>query len=610
MWIQAPDGTWTEFDDNATDADIAEAMKTIQPAAPVAPANPAYSTPEQPRLNIPATAPSEPAWMQDPRAQAEAASAVQAVSPAPPPAGTVGEKRGSILPISRPYVVDDKGQPQFTGEINPAVPGMLADVPQQVNTLGSHWAGDPYTDEDISSMLGLAGFGVGKSVVADAAAKGPLGWDTAKSVLSSGPRAAKGGIADELASNIKTEMARNTGKAKAQIVRDEALKITQKYGDKMKPSDIQAVTEIYQRGAGPVRSRVERVAGAPLSKMGFDPGNLAATSLTASALPKLSGAYMGLRMAYGAATNAGILAAKAARRAMTNQDIRDLNKVIPYKGKATTSSAAKVEATRKAFESQGTAPRTGRPPTAEEAAATTPKPYTPPTQPSGPISLARNASSPIQMEIGERSVKGKGSLAPKEEPPVKTPKIESRVAQPAETVTTPKEPRSVISKPTSPTLSVKLRPEEQAAMDKYLAEGGTVTKPAPKPVKTGIVVTPKEPRAVKPKSIVSAPKKTGRPPTAKEAVETTPQSESWLPDPKAFSKGPVPEAAIVKPKSIISEARTTPKEPRVAKKAAAREARKADKTKDPRAIEAAQEANKEKMREIMLKKAKRGVGSY
>jgi hypothetical protein len=48
-----------------------------------------------------------------------------------------------------------------TGEWRWAVPGILADVPEQVEALKKHELGREYTDEEIGSILGLGGFGVG-----------------------------------------------------------------------------------------------------------------------------------------------------------------------------------------------------------------------------------------------------------------------------------------------------------------------------------------------------------------------------------------------------------------------------------------------------------------
>jgi hypothetical protein len=156
---------------------------------------------------------------------------------------------------------------------------------------------------------------------------------------------------------------------------------------------------------------------------------------------------------------------------------------------------------------------------------------------------------------------------------------------------------------------------EKRAMEQYMKGGGAVTKITPPAAKQGLVVPPK---TVAPKALLSAPaKKTGRAPTTKEALETMPESESWLPDPKAFRKGVIPNAAITRPKSVVSKPAEQPTmdlsapEPRVAKKAAARQARKAEKSEIPPEMEAiVKEANKQKMRELLAAKKKRGVGSY
>jgi hypothetical protein len=152
-------------------------------------------------------------------------------------------------------------------------------------------------------------------------------------------------------------------------------------------------------------------------------------------------------------------------------------------------------------------------------------------------------------------------------------------------------------------------------MREYMAGGGAVTRPTPKAEKTGVIVQSK---LIAPRALLSAPaKKTGRAPTTKEALETMPESESWLPDPKAFRKGVIPNAAITRPKSVVSKPAEQPTmdlsapEPRVAKKAAARQARKAEKSEIPPEMEAiVKEANKQKMRELLAAKKKRGVGSY
>lgn len=615
QWIENPyvPGEWVEFSDDASNEDIDAAFPDPKAA------------PEVPQLNIPTD------WTQDPRAQAEAASAVEAVSPAPAPAGTTGEKRGSLLPISRGFTVDEQGQKQFSGDWDFAVPGILADVPAQVDTLASHRLGTEYSDEDIGSILSLSGFGTGSNIGAVAGAGGRL----AESLLARQPKFNTGGIMDELVNNIKTRSA--TEKTpKSQIFREEALAIKDKYGKYMTPSVERSIDQIVQRGAGPIRSRVESMAARKGLGLGFDPGSLMLSGSSLAALGPGTGAKVtATRAGLGALDKVGILGAREIRRRMLNKDITDLSEALPFSGKgpARRSGAGPVEATRNAFRgSEGTAPRTGRPPTAQEAAETTPLPYIPPEQPTGPLSVSGYGGSNVTF--------------PKPAPTVTaTPKPVEPIVPNAQPVETPKSVLSApaVESPGSKTLTVKSRPEQQIVKD-YVEGGGPIKKPEPKPAKTGIEVKAKEPKPkVEPKSVVTTPK-TGRVATLEERLEAAQREHmaaNYIDDAgrratqmkyfaeeiaaleKAIAKVKEPKA----PKGPLAK-ESQPKAP--AKKAAERQARKAkkdpvraEKARSETAIEAAMKraeeetaaaaakaANKEKMRAILAAKSKRGKGSY
>jgi hypothetical protein len=388
QWIEAPDQTWVQFPDEMPAADIEKAMQQAYPPT----ATPVPDVPLQP-------VPTQPDWTQDPRAQAEAASAATAVSPPIeiPPAGTEGDRRASILPISHHYVTDEAGRAKDTGW-DWAVPGMLYDIPEQTRALGSHPLGTEYTDEEIGSMLGLAGFGAG----------GGIGRN-AKSVLAREPKINKDTIFGELQSNIKTEQARNPNKSKHEIFVEEALKIKKAYGKYLNKEQSDKFDEVIQRSAGATRQRIEKTAGKTGLSFGFNPTEILATTMASSISPGTAGTYAGARFLGGLTTKGVIQAAKMLSKGALKQDLRDIRKLVTFNGKTgrvTTSSKGKVEATRKDFEGHpDTAVRSGRQPTEAEVNATTTPGYVPPTQPrpTSPISLGgtkMTTGDPIKKTTG------------------------------------------------------------------------------------------------------------------------------------------------------------------------------------------------------------------
>jgi len=68
-------------------------------------------------------------------------------------------RRGILAPIEKEYDVDPNNRMRDTGEWRWAVPGILADIPEQVETLKQHQLGRKYTDQEIGSILNLGGFG-------------------------------------------------------------------------------------------------------------------------------------------------------------------------------------------------------------------------------------------------------------------------------------------------------------------------------------------------------------------------------------------------------------------------------------------------------------------
>jgi len=72
-----------------------------------------------------------------------------------------GWRTANLLPIKREYD-EVNGRMKDTGEWDWAVPNVIsgiADIPDQIRSLGSHQLGTEYTNEDIGNMLGLSGFG-------------------------------------------------------------------------------------------------------------------------------------------------------------------------------------------------------------------------------------------------------------------------------------------------------------------------------------------------------------------------------------------------------------------------------------------------------------------
>ena len=73
-----------------------------------------------------------------------------------------GWRTADLLPIKKEYDVVNNRM-KDTGNWDWAVPNAisgLADIPDQINELGSHQLGTEYTDKDIGSLLNLSGFGV------------------------------------------------------------------------------------------------------------------------------------------------------------------------------------------------------------------------------------------------------------------------------------------------------------------------------------------------------------------------------------------------------------------------------------------------------------------
>lgn len=453
-----------------------------------------------------------------------------------------GWRRDQLIPREREYTVGEDNRMHDTGESRWAVPGILADIPEQVQTLGQPIPEGGVTDEQIGAMLGLSGFGVGASpggrVVAKGAAETP--FVAAKSMLTRAPKPT--GIMGDLMDSIARRQALEKGKPRAEIIREEADRLLSEYGDNMSIPDKEIIKRVVARGGGPVRSAVESYAGRKGLGIGLDAGSLmVGGGSLASMGPGTAAKMMAARASLGLADKATIGGARLTRNLLARKDIRDIGKAL--EPKTSTSSGG-----------------------------------------------GRSAYS--------------GETVPRIEPLAAPEPVPVVNAEPIKPVAQP--PKGVLSGPISKDTPIALKTEEQRLMEEYLKRGGTVTKPVPKQLKTGVVVMPKP---SSPKALLSAPaKKTGRAPTLKEAIETSPEAGSWLPDPKAFRKGPVPDAAIARPKSVVAKPAEQPSmdlstpEPPVAKKAAARQARKEAK--------GGGEANIEKMRAVLAKKAKRGVGSY
>jgi hypothetical protein len=477
QYVQGPDNEYHEFPidmpSDQIDAEMADRYKDYKPEDAV---------PDVPIQPVP----------QDDWRQKEAASALEAVSPTvvPAEAGIVGEQRGTLLPISRSYVTDEGGKKVFNGDYSFALPGFIHDLPEQIDTVGSHPFGSEYSDDEINSIYGLAGFGVG----------GDLIHGTARG----GAAVPKNYMMDDLKSTIKTRQAlEDTPKAK--IFREEALKTLDSptgYGKFLRQSEREKGTQIVQRGAGAIRKSIENAANKKPTGLGIDPVSLIAPSMMSSISPGAAKAYAGARIAAGVLSKTKSGVAKGVNSWLLSKDMKDLGKVLDLgkKGRIISKGQAQVEATRRDFENHpGSAPRTGRPPTNEELLNTGPSSAVPPRQPVSPISLA-NPSGQIHMEIGDPIKKTIGTdpraAAARQEAarnmpgpidarirPAAVPVVESdmitklrkaygRPAEPAEERFGPRTTTSPVPK--------AIDPELQKTVQDYISEGGNVTTPLPK----------------------------------------------------------------------------------------------------------------------------------
>jgi hypothetical protein len=509
QYIQGPDNEYHEFPvdmpDDQVDAEMATRYKDYQ--APV-------EVPDVPLQPVPQTTPyPEGDWRNDPRVQADAAATVKLLeydkspwyhfdtppSAEPtgpieiPPAGTEGKRRGQLLPIEADYVTDETGKMVNTGDWNFAVPGIIHDIPQQIETLGSHQLGTEYTDDEIGSMLGLAGWGVGGDVIAGVG-RGAKTFAPEKINRNT--------IYGELQGEISSRAAKEKGTPRATIFRQEVENIKKKYGKQMNQEQLNKLDDIVRRGDTMSRRAIEGVAGWKGLPIGFDVGLATIASSTLPIKPGVGIGIMGTRAAFGAGSKIVKGVAKAIRGNRLKKDLRDVKNTVTLRGKTgrvTTSSKIKAERVRDDFRDHpDTAVKSGRQPTEAEINATTTPDYVPPTQPrpTSPISLGgtkMNIGEPVRKTTGtdprwlyDQQQKQQAAAARAEADKLRaTPNAQP---VPSGGTATPI-PERFASGATSP-IPKAADSTIQKLKERFFGGGGKVVKPLPKAKPSGGKVSP------------------------------------------------------------------------------------------------------------------------
>lgn len=460
QWIEAPDGSgeWLQFEDDATDDDIMNQLKQVYP-------------------DMQGPIPTVPTGEEVPP---------EALPPVPGTQQGGWRKAGSVLPIEKEYDAINN-QMKDTGNWRFAMPGFIEGIPQAIDTTKGIDVTQPggVTDEQLDAVLGLSSMGTiplkGSVPNVPLLPKMP---GAGKPPLSVPPAVQK------VINNIE-ERAATEHLPKAQIVRQEVKKFRDQFGETEKSGGIlsreqnEALHKMVTEKGGPVRKTTEWVSGFKPT-IGLDPSKLAniafptATSLLGvySGSPKLAAIAQAARVGGGIAAKGVVGGAKMATKHMANKDVEKLRKLFHEKPVIKQSEAV-VKPQGRALPKDRTEP-VPQTPIPENKPMSVMEQYMAEEAAKGPP----NPSGNIKMTIGERSVKGQGSLAKKKAKEAQRQKNIGN-AQPAN-------PKGILSEAVpNRTKMPQTKAQKREMLEKAMEKRSASAKPVqqsnkPKDVKRGV----------------------------------------------------------------------------------------------------------------------------